>query len=96
MVALLQAPALRHGAYNIAAGSTATIGELVTWAAEKVPGFHAEITAAGDADIVQDASLTGGMWGAYDISRLVVETGWRPRPLREAFHAYMDWIVAER
>jgi UDP-glucose 4-epimerase len=96
MLALLQAPALRHAAYNIAAGSTATIGELVAWAAEKVPGFRAEIAAAADADILQDASLSGGMWGAYDISRISAETGWRPRPLREAFHAYMDWIAAAR
>jgi hypothetical protein len=36
------------------------------------------------------------MWGAYDISRITVETGWRPRPVREALHAYMDWLAAER
>ena len=66
------------------------------WAAEKAPGFHAEIAAAAEADIMQDATLTGGMWGAYDISRITAETGWRPRPVREALHAYMDWIAAER
>jgi nucleoside-diphosphate-sugar epimerase len=33
------------------------------------------------------------MWGAYDISRISHETGWRPRPTREAFHAYMDWLA---
>jgi UDP-glucose 4-epimerase len=36
------------------------------------------------------------MWGAYDISRVTAETGWKPRPVREALHAYMDWIAAER
>jgi UDP-glucose 4-epimerase len=36
------------------------------------------------------------MWGAYDVSRIAAETGWKPRPVREALHAYMDWIVAER
>jgi nucleoside-diphosphate-sugar epimerase len=92
VVSLLRAPALRYGVYNIAAGRTATVGDLVGWAAEKAPGFHAEITAAADADIVQDAALSGGMWGAYDISRIVAETGWQPRPVREALHAYMDWI----
>jgi UDP-glucose 4-epimerase len=35
------------------------------------------------------------MWGAYDISRLTNETGWRPRPVREALHAYMKWIADE-
>jgi UDP-glucose 4-epimerase len=96
IVALLRAPALRYSAYNIAAGSTATVGDLAAWAAEKAPGFHAEITAESDADILQDANLTDGMWGAYDISRITNETGWRPRPVREALHAYMDWIAAQR
>jgi UDP-glucose 4-epimerase len=94
VVSLLRAPALRYGTYNIAAGRTATVGDLVGWAAEKAPGFRAEITAAADADIVQDAALSDGMWGAYDISRISAETGWKPRPVREALHAYMDWIAA--
>jgi UDP-glucose 4-epimerase len=96
IVALLRAPALRYAAYNIAAGRTATVGDLVGWAAEKAPGFHAEITTENEADILQDATLTDGMWGAYDISRITGETGWRPRPVREALHAYMDWLAAER
>ncbi|HME38182.1 MAG TPA: NAD(P)-dependent oxidoreductase [Steroidobacteraceae bacterium] len=91
---LLRAPTLHYSAYNIAAGTTASVGDLVGWAAEKAPGFHAEITAAADADILQDASLSDGMWGAYDISRIAAETGWKPRPVREALHAYMDWIAA--
>ena len=94
VVSLLRAPALRYSAYNIAAGRTATVGDLVGWAAEKAPGFQAEITAAADADILQDAALSDGMWGAYDISRIGAETGWKPRPVREALHAYMDWIAA--
>jgi nucleoside-diphosphate-sugar epimerase len=36
------------------------------------------------------------MWGAYDISRITADTGWTPRPTREAFHGYMDWIAARR
>jgi len=38
--------------------------------------------------------LKDGMWGAYDLARIERDTPWRPRPGREAFHAYMDWIVA--
>jgi nucleoside-diphosphate-sugar epimerase len=68
----------------------------VAWAAEKAPGFHAEIVADEEADILQDASLRDGMWGAYDISRIGAETGWKPRPAREALHAYIDWIAAQR
>jgi UDP-glucose 4-epimerase len=96
IIALLRAPTLRYSAYNIAMGTTATVGELVHWAAEKCPGFHAELSAAGDADILQDETLRDGMWGAYDIARIRAETGWQPRPVREALHAYMDWIAAER
>ena len=96
IVSLLLAPNLRYSAYNIAAGATATVGDLIRWIAEKVPGFHAEITAPHEADILQDATLKDGMWGAYDISRITAETGWKPRPVCAALHAYMDWIVAER
>ncbi|HWX34417.1 MAG TPA: NAD(P)-dependent oxidoreductase [Steroidobacteraceae bacterium] len=94
IVSLLRAPTLHYSAYNIAAGVTATVGDLVDWAAQKAPGFRAEIAAAADADILQDAALSDGMWGAYDISRISAETGWKPRPMREALHAYMDWIGA--
>jgi len=94
IVALLRAPALRYSSYNVAQGTTTSIAELVQWAAERAPGFHAEVTPEADADILQDPSLRDGMWGAYDIARVTVETGWRPRPVREALHGYMQWIEA--
>ncbi|MBW4024778.1 MAG: NAD(P)-dependent oxidoreductase [Proteobacteria bacterium] len=94
--ALLRAPLLRFSAYNVAAGKTATIGEIAGWAAERKPGFRAEIVPSDRADIVQDPTLTGGMWGAYDISRIAADTGWQPRPVREAFLGYMDWLTVER
>jgi len=96
IVSLLRAQRLRYGAYNVACGVTASIRDMVGWAAEKVPGFTAEIVPAAEADIVQDPTLSDGMWGAYDVSRIYGETGWKPRPMREALHAYMDWLVAER
>jgi UDP-glucose 4-epimerase len=96
IISLLRAPRLRYSAYNVAAGEVATVGDLVRWIAEKVPGFRAEVTAPDEADILQDATLTGGMWGAYDVSRITCETGWKPRPVREALHAYLDWIAADR
>jgi UDP-glucose 4-epimerase len=96
IVALLRAPVLRYSAYNIAQGCATTIAELVDWAAQRAPGFHAVITAEAEADILQDASLRDGMWGAYDIARITAETGWRPRPVREALHAYMQWLEAQR
>lgn len=96
IVALLRAPALRYSAYNLAAGKTATIRDMVGWIAEKVPGFHAEVTGPAEADILQDATLSSGMWGAYDVARIKAETGWTPRPVRDALHAYLDWIAVER
>ena len=95
ILALLSAPRLRHAVYNIAQGETATVADMIGWAAEKVEGVHGTVVPPGEADILQDSPSRGGMWGAYDISRIVAETGWRPRPMREAFHAYMDWIEAE-
>ena len=96
IIALLKASQIRFSAYNIAAGVTATVDDLVQWAAEKAPGFHAEVTASEDADIMRDPSLRDGMWGAYDISRITAETGWKPRSTRGGMHAYMDWIRTER
>jgi UDP-glucose 4-epimerase len=95
IVALLRLEQVHYSAYNVAIGRTTRLGNLVEWAAEKYPGFHAEITLAEEADIVQDPTRVDGMWGAYDISRISMETGWKPRPVREAFHAYMDWIASD-
>ena len=96
IVSLLEAPRLRYCAYNVASGVTASIGELVHWVAEKVPGFGAEVVPPEEADIVQDPSLKDGMWGAYDVSRLTADTGWKPRPVRDALHAYVDWMAGQR
>ena len=96
IIALLRAPTLRYSAYNVAYGTAATIRDIVAVVAEKVPGFQAQIVPGEQAELLQDPALKDGMWGAYDISRISNETGWKPRPLREALHAYMDWIVAER
>jgi UDP-glucose 4-epimerase len=96
IVALLRAPRLGYSAYNVASGATASIGDLVAWATEKVPGFGAEVVPPEQADILADPTLRDGMWGAYDASRIFGDTGWKPRPMREAFQAYLDWIAAER
>jgi UDP-glucose 4-epimerase len=96
IVSLLRAPRLGYSTYNVAAGAAASIGDMVAWATEKVPGFGAEVVPPEQADIVADPTLRDGMWGAYDTSRIFGDTGWKPRPMREALHAYMDWIAAER
>ncbi|MBZ9810247.1 NAD(P)-dependent oxidoreductase [Mesorhizobium sp. BR1-1-9] len=94
ILALIDAPRLNYRHYNIGSGGSQTIGDIIGWTRERVPGLKAEVSAGDDANIVQDTSLKGGMWGAYDIARIMRDTGWRPRPGKEAFHAYMDWISA--
>lgn len=94
ILALIDAPRLNYRHYNIGSGSSQTIGEIIGWARERVPGLKAEVTPGDDANIVQDVTLKGGMWGAYDIARILRDTAWRPRPGKEAFHDYMDWIAA--
>ncbi len=96
VVALLRVPRLGYSTYNVAYGAAVSIGDMVAWATEKVPDFGAEVVPPEQADILADATLRDGMWGAYDTSRIFGDTGWRPRPMREALHSYMDWIAAER
>ena len=89
---LVLAPKLRHSVYNIASGVATTTRELVAYAAELIPGTRAEIVPAEQADIVHDPALRGGKWGAYEVSRICHEVGWRPRPVRDALHDYIGWI----
>ena len=93
IIALLGAPELRYRHYNIGSGTAVTIGDIIRWARERVPGLVAELSSADKANIIQDPTLKHGMWGAYDIARIERDTDWRPRPGKEAFHAYMDWIA---
>src|SRR5436853_7074109 len=78
IVSLLQAPRLRYSTYNVASGATVSIGDMVGWAAEKVPGFGADVVPPEQADILQDPTLKDGTCGAYDVPRLRRETGWKP------------------
>lgn len=94
ILALIDQPALNYRCYNIATAKTVTIGDFIRWAAEKVPGTQHEIAPFESCNIDQDTHLATGMWGAYDIARIQRDTAWQPRPVREAFHDYIDWITA--
>ena len=94
ILALLDAPTLRYRHYNIGSGTSQTVGEIIDWARERVPGLAVEVTPDERANVVQDPALKGGMWGAYDTARIERDTTWRPRPGKDGFHAYMDWIAA--
>lgn len=94
LIALLDAGRLRYRHYNIASGVTTTIGDIIAWARERIPDLRVEVSPEDAANIVQDPSRIDGMWGAYDIARIERDTAWRPRPGKQAFHEYMDWIAA--
>ena len=96
ILALTEAPRLRYRHYNVASGVTTSIGDIIGWAAERVPGVRYEVADEASANVIQDPAMATGMWGAYDISRLERDTGWRPREGRDAFHDYMDWLAASR
>ena len=91
---LLTAPAPAYPVYNIAYGQAVTIGDLIEIVAQHVPGTRWEVVGGDSANVVHDARRRLGRWGAYDISRLTDGHGWRPRPLAEALHDYIDWIAA--
>jgi UDP-glucose 4-epimerase len=94
IIALIEAPRVRYRHYNIGSGVTVTIGDIISWARERVPGLKVEVSPGDEANIVQDPALKNGMWGAYDLARIERDTGWRPQAVKQGFFDYMDWIVA--
>ena len=94
IIALIAADRLRYRHYNIGSGVTSTIGDVIDWARERVPDLQVEVSPLDIANVIQDTTLKTGMWGAYDLARIERDTDWRPRAGRDAFHDYMDWIVA--
>ena len=83
---------LGHPVYNIALGQSVTLRELVALAATLIPGASLDQSAGGPADIASDDTYKGGRWGAYDISRIFDETGWKPRPLATALADYVSFV----
>ena len=91
---LLAAPALRHDVYNIASGEPTTLDTLARLVCSVVPGATWHEAAPGDlADVVGSPTRRTGAWGAYDISRIVADVRWRPRPLRQCLSDYAAWIT---
>lgn len=82
----------RHPVYNIALGEFVTLRELLAAIAKINPSLRFRETPAAEADLVGNPSQTHGRWGAYDISRMIADTGWRPRPLATALQDYADWL----
>jgi nucleoside-diphosphate-sugar epimerase len=89
---LLTCARTRHPVYNIALGEFVTLRELLAEIAKSNPSLRFREAPVAEADIAGDPSQTHGRWGAYDISRLVADTGWRPRPLAAGLKDYADWL----
>lgn len=94
LIALLTCARPRHPVYNIALGEFVTLRALAQAISEAVPGFRFEEAPPEQADIRGDPANQGGRWGAYDISRMAADTGWRPRPLTQALADYWAWLGA--
>ncbi len=93
VLALIDAGTLRYRHYNIGSGAVTTVGDLIGWARERVPGLAVSVSPAESANLVLDPAKRTGMWGAYDTARLERDTPWRPTDPKTAFHQYMDWIA---
>jgi UDP-glucose 4-epimerase len=92
LVALLTQPRLQHSVYNVAYGQLVSVGELLRVAADAVPGTECSIVAPERAAFRFGRLRGGPAWGAYDISRIRNELGWRPTPLADAFAEYVGWL----
>ncbi len=92
LAALLKAPALRHPLYNIGYGEFVTLGELLAIVGDLVPGFAYRVVGASDADVACDPARRFAGWGAYDVSRLRDELGWRPTRIRDRLESYLTWL----
>lgn len=96
IVSLLEAGGLHASVYNVAAGKLTSIAELVDIFRDRLPGLDAVEIKDGEVDIDYPPDQRHGRYGAYDISRIARDTGWRPRPLADTVVDYLDWLNAEK
>jgi UDP-glucose 4-epimerase len=83
LVAVLEAKALPHIAYNVDAGTPMTMPEVAAIARSALPGARIELVPGSDA--VTD------MQAGFDISRLAADLGWQPRfALAAGIRAYAE------
>lgn len=92
ITALLQAPQLNHSIYNAAFGKLTTVAELLAAFAACAGVFPTQTVAYEQAAIAQRPELREGRWGAYDISRITADTGWRPAPLATRIADYWQAV----
>ena len=93
ITALLETPKTNFDAYNIAAGKTVSIGELLSMAKASQPGFEFEESGTGGVDIDYLATQRTGRWGAYDLTRIQADTSWQPREIGVSFPSYIEFVA---
>jgi nucleoside-diphosphate-sugar epimerase len=94
IIALLEASKINFDAYNIAAGKTVQIGELLSVAKRLYPHFEFEELGAGPVDIDYLPTQRSGRWGAYDLARISSDTDWQPRDVEDSFSSYIEFVAA--
>ena len=87
---LVDSDSNKHFAYNVALGEAIDLAGLAALVARLVPGTQWEIDATAP-NLIGDPTKLVGQWGAYDVSRLRDEFGWKPRPLVEGLAEYIAW-----
>jgi UDP-glucose 4-epimerase len=92
LATLLIQPRLQHSVYNVAYGQLVSVGELLSVAADVVPGVEFSVVAPERATLRCARPRGGPAWGAYDIARLRNELGWQPTTLPDAFAEYVRWL----
>lgn len=81
-----------HPVYNIALGRAVSLEELLETVRQIIPDTKWEIRPEAECDVVMDPKHKNGRWGAYDISRISNETGWKPMPLSDALADYAAFV----
>jgi len=92
IVSLLQAPRLRYSTYNVACGATSDIRRYGWMGGGKSAGL-APRSCPPKSRHPAGPTLKDGMWVLTMFRDSSGETGWKPRPMRAALHAYMDWMA---
>ena len=89
---MLKSEPFKYDTYNIAQGIAVTLEELLEAVRQVVPGTKWEIRPEAECNVVMNPDNKHGRWGAYDISRIQHETGWRPMALCNALADYVKFV----
>jgi nucleoside-diphosphate-sugar epimerase len=93
LVRIADTPALSRTVYNLGFGRAVTAEDWCAALTPLIPGFRWRRAAAGDAHNVE--SHSGFDRGAFDVGKILAETGFAPRfDLATAASDYLAWLRA--